>query len=101
MMLQLITKPNFPFVDNRGLQTRAHVGTLFRFPSNCTSVFMKSFLYKGMQSWNQLPSDLRNIITLDLFKKLIKQRLRERELELYGEWSVVSYLPMASGNTTP
>lgn len=92
-MFQLIMRPDFPFLDNRDLRTRSHVGRMFRFPSNCTTTFRKSFLYVGMQCWNQLPPDVRNIITFNLFKNVVKQMIREREAVDYDGWSVVSSFP--------
>lgn len=90
LMYQLHSSYGLGFRDNRQLQTRAHAGLMYRLPARCSAVFMKSFLYQGMTMWNRLPIPLRNLAKYDVFKRQMKQMLREREAELYDGWSMVS-----------
>lgn len=66
LMFQLITRPGFLYTDNRNLHTRAHAGRIFKLPSRWPTTFTKSFLNQGMTTWNQLPTDLRNINSFDV-----------------------------------
>lgn len=90
LMFQLYRSHNMRYRDERQLQTRVHDGPIFRPPTRCTSVFMKSFLYHGMITWNQLPITLRRNDNHDIFKLQLKELMREREAGMLGEWSVVS-----------
>lgn len=90
----LITCTDPSYNDNRKLHTRAHAGPMFRIPSRCSHVFMKSFAYQGMLSWNRLPAHVRCTGSYELFKRKIKQMIREQEAAQYDGWSMVSMVSL-------
>ena len=49
---------------------------LFRLPQARTSKYQGSFRYSGAKTWNTLPSDLRNVRDMSLFKSGLKKHLR-------------------------
>lgn len=69
LKFELSVRPDFPYIDRRYLQTRAHMGQIFQLPSSCTTCFMKSFVCQGMKKWNELAPDTRNINSFDIFKR--------------------------------
>lgn len=90
LMYQLHSSYGLNYTDDRQLQTRAHAGLMYRIPVRSSSIFMKSFSYRGMTMWNRLPIPLRNIAEYETFKRQMKQMLREHEADLYDGWSMVS-----------
>lgn len=89
-MHTLIRQPDSPYVDTRSLRTRAHTGLLFKLPAKCTGIFIKSFVYQGMNTWNQLPPGIRRVGSKEEFKKQVKQMIREDEASAADGWSMVS-----------
>lgn len=87
------TNGRFNHQDKRQLQTRAHVGLMFKIPSCCSSIFMNSFLYRGMVMWNQLPVSIRCIPIFEFSKnRLNKWYVKERLCPMVsGQWHLPSW----------
>ena len=41
-------------------------------PKNCTDYYNKSFVFRGAKVWNSLPNDLKQVTSLETFKKRLK-----------------------------
>lgn len=72
-------------VDTRSLNTQLHDVPVFIQPMPKSSWFKKTFLYQGIQRWNQLPAELRSILDPISFKNAIKRKLLEEETLMYSQ----------------
>ena len=61
------------FYHNQHIHNTRHLNK-FSIPQHNSSKFQKSFSFKGVKLWNELPDDLKNL-TIIKFMKLIKFRL--------------------------
>ena len=60
------------YLDKGNLATRAYRATKFTIPKYQVAHFKTSLLYKGSNSWNNLPIDVKNIDTYSAFKEKTK-----------------------------
>ena len=63
------TKINIKVTMNR---TRAGAKIVFNIPAKCTTLFLNSPFYKGVQYWSTLTSAVQLAATPPMFKKYVK-----------------------------
>ena len=68
---------NADIVVNRNIRTRRHAAVIYETCIPALEKYKKGTIYRGIQEWNNLPADTRNINTYNKFKTHQKQWLRE------------------------
>ena len=77
-------KDNTDLVIVRDIRTRRHDAVVYETVKPNLEMYKKGCIYRGIQLWNNLPAEIRNINTFILFKESQKK-------EMYG------YLPLITG----
>ena len=71
-------------VDVREIQTRRHDGILFSVVPTDHYKVKQDPLYRAIQAWNNLPINLRNINTKEIFKRELLNGLENPYAKLYN-----------------
>lgn len=68
------------YADDRELPTRAHSGKrkTQRIETPNRTVYLNSFLYRGLSDWNTLPEEIQTITDPNVFKTRIRELLQRR-----------------------
>lgn len=72
-------------IDRRQLPTRHHDGLTALIPNLCKSVYMKSFVFIGLASWNCLSPEIQLLPTVESFKAHLKRMVDFDEKLPYPE----------------
>lgn len=61
------------FVDDRGIRTRLHEGTVYLVDRPKTSLYARSLSFLSRHQWNSLPASLRSTDDYGYFKVMVKK----------------------------